>query len=94
MNLLKRVEELEEVRELKTEVAKHKIDAEEISIGYKIRYYRRKKGITQEQLSKMANISRSYLATIETNKNKPSYKTIETIAKVLEIETDLITKER
>lgn len=36
-----------------------------ISLGLNIAYYRKREGLTQEQLAEKANISRSYLGEIE-----------------------------
>ena len=36
-----------------------------IEIGYNIAYYRKHKGLTQEQLSERLNISRQHLGAIE-----------------------------
>ena len=36
-----------------------------IDIGLNIAYYRKREGMTQEQLAEKANLSRSYLAEIE-----------------------------
>ncbi|WP_075981933.1 helix-turn-helix domain-containing protein [Bacillus massilinigeriensis] len=59
-------------------------------IGKSIAEIREKKGLTLSQLSKLANISKSYLSNIERGINKnPSLEVIQKLAKVLE--TDLIT---
>ena len=62
-------------------------DSRYIQIGLKIAYYRKKNGLTQEQLAEKANISPGYLSQIET----PSYvqpislKTLFTIADIFHI---------
>lgn len=36
-----------------------------VELGFNIAYYRKKKGLTQEELAEMVDISRSHLSTIE-----------------------------
>ncbi len=36
-----------------------------VELGFNIAYYRKKKGLTQEELAEMVGISRSHLSTIE-----------------------------
>jgi len=51
-----------------------------------LKEYRRKKGMTQEELAEKANVSTHYIAMIETCKKYPKPKMLEHIAKTLEIE--------
>lgn len=51
-----------------------------------IKFYRRKKNITQSQLAELCETSTNYIATIETCRKYPSPKVLEKIAKVFEIE--------
>lgn len=55
-----------------------------LELGRKIRYYRNKRGYTQERLAELANIDYKYLQRIE-GKNPPALKidTIEKLAKAL-----------
>lgn len=59
-----------------------------IEIGYNIAYYRKHKGLTQEQLSERLNISRQHLGAIEApNIVRPiSLELLFNIATILEIE--------
>lgn len=50
------------------------------SVGKVIRTLRKKKGMTQEVLSGLANIARSHLGMIETGKKKANFETIWRIA--------------
>ena len=61
-----------------------------IEIGYNIAYYRKHKGLTQEQLSERLNISRQHLGAIEApNIVRPiSLELLFNIATILEIEPD------
>jgi len=51
-----------------------------------LKYYRSKKGYTQELLSEICGISTDYLSQIERGKRTPSFKRMELIAKALNIE--------
>lgn len=67
-------------------------------IGLKIAFYRKKGGMTQEQLAEYSKISWSYLAKIESNKGKTihaaSLKTLNSIASTLGISvTKLLDEE-
>ena len=54
-----------------------------MSIGKKIKEARKKKGMTQVQLSDAARISRSYLGDLEGDRYNPSVDTLQKIAAVL-----------
>jgi len=51
-----------------------------------LKEYRRKKGLTQEELAEKADVSTHYIAMIETCKKYPKPEMLEHIAKTLEIE--------
>jgi len=64
-------------------------------VGKRIRYYRRKRGITQEQLAFEVNTSASYLSNIERAIKKPSLQKLIQISEVLEIPiNDLVSQEQ
>jgi transcriptional regulator with XRE-family HTH domain len=63
-------------------------------IGNKIAKFRKAKGWTQEQLADAAGISRGYIAAIEEGRIKPKIKTIAQIAKCLDVELQLLLKNR
>jgi transcriptional regulator with XRE-family HTH domain len=50
-----------------------------------LKFYRKKKQLTQGQLAEKCNTSTNYIALIESEKKYPSQKTLEKIAKALEI---------
>lgn len=52
----------------------------------KIRYYRKQKGLTQEQLSEVSKISNDYLSEIERGKRVPSLKRLILIAQALNVD--------
>ena len=51
-----------------------------------LRFYRNKKGFTQEKLSEICGISTDYLSQIERGKRTPSFRRMELIAKALDVE--------
>lgn len=59
-----------------------------IELGLNISYYRKKKGITQEQLAEMVGISRSHLSAIEAPNIVKAFsiELLFNIARALEIE--------
>lgn len=61
-------------------------------VGKRIRYYRRKRGFTQEQLAFEVNTSAAYLSNIERAIKKPSLQKLIQIADILEISlADLVS---
>lgn len=56
-----------------------------MNIGEKIKIYRKSNKLTQKDLAKKANISRSYLADIENNRYNASIETLKAIATALNI---------
>ena len=61
-----------------------------MSIGKNIKQYRKDKKLTQLELAKKSNISRSYLGDIENDRYNPSIETLNSIAKSLGIEPSLL----
>lgn len=51
-----------------------------MSIGDNIKFIRKERNLTQDELAKKMCISRSYLSDIENNRKNPSSKTIESLA--------------
>ena len=58
------------------------------SIGAKIKYYRLKKGLSQEQLGELSHSSIATIRAIERGVNTPSVDTLIMIADALEITAD------
>lgn len=56
-----------------------------MTIGEKIKIYRNIAKLTQEQLAKKTNLSRSYIADIERDRYNPSFETLKNIAKALNV---------
>ena len=60
-------------------------------MGYKIKEMREKRGISQEELSKLSNVSRVTISQLENNESKnASVKTLLKIAKALDAPLDAI----
>jgi len=56
-----------------------------VQIGLNILYYRKEKGITQQELAEMASFSRNHIQKIETAKVMPSVAALIDIAAALNI---------
>ena len=56
-----------------------------LAIGLNILYYRKEQGMTQEQLAKKSNISRTYMQRIETATSSCTLNTLIDIAEALNI---------
>ena len=50
-----------------------------------LKYYRKKRGFTQEQLAELVNCNPKYISEIESRNKFPSAETIDALASVLEI---------
>ena len=57
-------------------------------VGKRIKYYRQKRGLTQEQLAFDIHTSAAYISNIERSNKKPSLQKIMQIATVLDISVD------
>ena len=55
-------------------------------VGKNVKYYRYKKGLTQESLAELVNASPNYIGRLERGQHNPSLKKIEDIANGLDIE--------
>lgn len=55
--------------------------------GTNVRYYRNKKGVTQEKFGEMCNLHRTYISDIERFNRSISLENIQKIADALEIDT-------
>lgn len=60
-------------------------NSNELQIGDRIKYYRKKAGVGQQELAKRINIYRTTLANYETNRTVPTLATIQLIADALSI---------
>ncbi|MGG7160203.1 hypothetical protein BH721_01505 [Clostridium baratii] len=66
-----------------------------MSIGQKIKTIRKTNKLTQVELSKKANISRSYLADIENDRYNASLDTLKSIANALNVKiSDLVEESK
>lgn len=64
-----------------------------MNIGESIKIFRKKSGLTQQQLADKSNISRSYLADVEKNRYNPSIDTLRKIATSLGVSVDVFLKD-
>lgn len=55
-------------------------------LGENVYRYRLEKKYSQEKLAELSNLHRTYISAIELGKKSPSLKTIEVLAKILEVE--------
>ena len=63
------------------------------TVGERIKFYRKEKGLTQKELAEKANLSRSHIAYIEGNQYTPSLTTLIEIAKALGIDSALLVSD-
>lgn len=56
-----------------------------VAVGNVVAYFRKKKGISQEVLSGLADIGRSHLSAIERGERKPTLETLYRICTALDI---------
>lgn len=54
-------------------------------VGNKVRRFRKKMGLTQEDVAYKVGISRAYMGYIEQGRNIPSLEVLEKIARVLKV---------
>lgn len=64
-----------------------------MTIGERIRFERKKAGLTQEQLGKKINVSQAAIGQFESNKANLQMDTIKKIAEGLEIDVELLLSE-
>jgi transcriptional regulator with XRE-family HTH domain len=61
-------------------------------LGKSVRFFRQRKGLSQEKLAELAGIDRTYVSPIELGKQNPSFEIIYRIAKVLDVPMSTIIK--
>jgi transcriptional regulator with XRE-family HTH domain len=54
-------------------------------VAMRVKAWRERRGLTQEQLANRAGVSRPYLARLETARQDPKLSTLEKIAKALKV---------
>ena len=59
-----------------------------VGIGKRIKYYRLKKELSQEELGEVVNVNNEHLSRIETGNKYPSLELLIMIANALEVSTD------
>ena len=66
---------------------------EKLSVGNRIREVRKARGLTQEQLAEMANMSTGFLGEVEREEKLPGLEIFVSIAIALDISTDYILRD-
>ena len=66
-------------------VTRRELDPELIRVGATVRQMREMRGMTQEELSRTAVLSRPYVANIEAGRSKPSARAVARIADALSV---------
>jgi len=61
-------------------------------VAMRVKEWRDRRGLTQEQLADKAGISRGYLARLETARQDPKLSTLEKIAKALKVDVTKLLK--
>ncbi len=57
-----------------------------MKLGEKIKYLRKSKGISQEELAVMLKVNRNYLSRVETEKSEPTASILKKIAQIFGID--------
>ncbi|MBK9181769.1 MAG: helix-turn-helix transcriptional regulator [Ignavibacteria bacterium] len=60
------------------------------NLGNNIRRYRLKKGLTQEQLSQLSEVSEAYVSRLEAGKRNPTVNVLAKIAEILGVELEML----
>lgn len=63
-------------------------------LGKKIKEFRLEKGLSQEQLAELCDLSTAYISLIETGKRKINFSQLEKITKTLELSIDVYSEKR
>jgi transcriptional regulator with XRE-family HTH domain len=61
-------------------------------VAMRVKEWRERRRLTQEQLAQKAEISRGYLARLETARQDPKLSTLEKIAKALRVDVSKLLK--
>ena len=61
-------------------------------VAMRVKEWRERRGLTQEQLAEKAKISRGYLARLETARQDPKLSTLEKIARALKVDVTKLLK--
>lgn len=69
---------------------KNKVKCANGTIGEKLRQYRKKKCLTQEQLAELVDIDAKYLARLEKDMHNPTFNVMKKLAQVLGFDMSVI----
>lgn len=62
--------------------------------GRNLKYYRRRKGWTQEELAELLDMSPQYISRLESGRHSPSFDVIEWLVEILEVRPDQLFREK
>jgi len=68
-------------------------EKDKVTIGKNLKFLRKKKGLTQQELADELNIRRSSIGAYEECRATPKYETLENISEFFEVSIDLLVKE-
>ncbi len=68
-------------------------EKDKLTIGKNLKFLRKKKGLTQQELADKLNIRRSSIGAYEECRATPKYETLENISDFFEVSIDLLVKE-
>jgi transcriptional regulator with XRE-family HTH domain len=74
-------------------IYKRRYEGENMNLGKNIKKRREEKGLTQNSLSDLLNISRTSISNWETGKNYPDFGLLIEISNILELPLDILIKE-
>lgn len=79
-----------ESMEMKIDVSEPQEMTNAQKIGAKLRYYRKKKGLTGEQVAKYLNVSRMTISGYETGSREPNFETIISLSELYDMSVDYL----
>ena len=68
------------------------LSKKDAAFGQRLKRFRNKVDLTQEELAERIKLSRDFIALLETGRRRPSVKTVQKLAKVLRVKaSDLLS---
>ena len=61
------------------------LSKKDVAFGQRLKKYRGKVRLTQEELAEKVKVSRDFIALLETGRRRPSVKTMQKLARVLQV---------
>lgn len=63
------------------------LSKKDVAFGIRLKKFRSKAKLTQEELAEKIGLSRDFIALLETGRRRPSVKTIQKLARVLRVKS-------